>query len=651
MKEELKVGLVQINNSFSGQNYFPLSAGLLQAHAQRHLGDRVSFLPTIYTRPKVDEAVGKLLTADVVGFSVYVWNFKISLAIAEKLKAFKPNVLIVFGGHHVPCQKTEDFLRVNQCIDIACHNDGEKIFSAILQNPNSDWQKIPSISYLDKNGRYIETPKVPRDKNLDDLPSPYLNGIFDQLMTDSPNEHWVGLWETNRGCPFSCAWCDWAESRMSKWSTERVYQEIEWFAQKNVDFVTCTDANFGILPRDVEIAKLLAETKQKYGYPQAVSIQSTKNVQERSFQIQKILAEAGMNRVVVMSVQSLHPPTLKAVGRSNISLKAYEESQRRFNELGIPTVTDLILAQPEETYESWVRGIDTLLNSGQHNRIQFGNLSILPKAEISDPEYQKKYGIQTVESAMVNNHGFLPPLNEISETQELVIATNSMSADDWVRARVFSWMTGLLHFDKLLQIPFVILRQTGLSYGELIEFFSEGKFNDFCENGNFPILTEIRQFFIDKARDIQNGGYEFCHAPDWLNIFWPADEYVFIKLCIEAKLAQFYSESMRALSALARARGIEIDLRVLSDAIRLNQNLIKLPNCPTDIPVAAAFNIWEHYRSVIVNRLVPLEEQTIFYQINRSCEQWASWPDWLEKVVWWGHRKGAYIYEDITREV
>src|SRR5439155_819011 len=32
----LNVGLVQINNSFSGQNYLPYSVGLLQAYAQKH---------------------------------------------------------------------------------------------------------------------------------------------------------------------------------------------------------------------------------------------------------------------------------------------------------------------------------------------------------------------------------------------------------------------------------------------------------------------------------------------------------------------------------------------------------------------------------------------------------------------------------------
>ena len=36
-RNPLKIGLVQINNSFSGQNYFPLSAGMLQAYAQKKL--------------------------------------------------------------------------------------------------------------------------------------------------------------------------------------------------------------------------------------------------------------------------------------------------------------------------------------------------------------------------------------------------------------------------------------------------------------------------------------------------------------------------------------------------------------------------------------------------------------------------------------
>src|SRR3989344_8637777 len=79
-ESEIKVGLVQINNSFSGQNYLPLAAGFLQSYAQTHLSNpqRYKFLSPIYKRTEVDAAVEHLSNADIVGFSNYVWNFELS---------------------------------------------------------------------------------------------------------------------------------------------------------------------------------------------------------------------------------------------------------------------------------------------------------------------------------------------------------------------------------------------------------------------------------------------------------------------------------------------------------------------------------------------------------------------------------------------
>ena len=66
-----KVGLAQINNSFSGQNYLPYSVGLLQAYAEKHLKNpsAFEFMLPVYLRESVDVSVKKLDGAEII-FSV-----------------------------------------------------------------------------------------------------------------------------------------------------------------------------------------------------------------------------------------------------------------------------------------------------------------------------------------------------------------------------------------------------------------------------------------------------------------------------------------------------------------------------------------------------------------------------------------------------
>src|ERR1700749_1505046 len=105
----LKIGLVQINNSFSGQNYLPYSIALLQTYVQKFSPnpERYEFLTPLYKRVRIADAVEALRGADIVGFSTYVWNGRISLEIARRLKELKPGIVIMFGGPHVPGQPVE----------------------------------------------------------------------------------------------------------------------------------------------------------------------------------------------------------------------------------------------------------------------------------------------------------------------------------------------------------------------------------------------------------------------------------------------------------------------------------------------------------------------------------------------------------------
>jgi radical SAM superfamily enzyme YgiQ (UPF0313 family) len=642
MQIPLKIGLVQINNSFSGQNYLPYTAGLLQAYAKKHARqpNQFKFLLPLFKRLPVKQAVAHLQEAEIIGFSVSVWNLRISLEIARQLKQLHPSCVIVFGGPQVP-DKAEAFLRANPFIDLACHGEGERAFLNVLEHYGErNWQDLDGISHLSANGGFIYRPSGSRLKDLSTIPSPYLSGVFQSLLAAHPGERWLALWETNRGCPFSCAYCDWGSATTAKvyeFDMERLKRETDWFADHKIEFIFCCDANFGILARDLEIVGFAAAARSRTGYPQALSVQNTKNATDRAYQVQKALAAAGLNKGVTISMQSTNPLALKNARRQNISLDYYRELQRRFTRDRVETYSDMILGLPGETYDSFADGTDEIICNGQHNRIQFNNLAILPNAEMGAPEYQRRHGIVTVQTHIINIHGSLAEKDEIPEFQELVVATATMPPADWARTRVFCWMAALLHFDKILQIPLILLHETcGASYRAMIEAFCAGA------PAQASVLAETHTALAAKAREMQAGGPEYCESTDWLNIWWPADEYQLIRLAKENKLLRFYQEAEAILARFAQPE--KLPLEILHDAIELNRQLLKLPFQTTDVDVPLNANIWEYFQAAKVRETIALERQPRLYHINRTRPTYASWDEWCREVIWYGNKKGAYLY-------
>src|ERR1035437_2096332 len=106
------IGLVQINNGFNGQYYFPLAVAMLQAYVEAYAQRAYRFLLPIFRSGPIDQSVHHLKSADVVAFSVYLWNIRQSLEIARQLKVINPSIVIVFGGPQVP-KESKTFLEDN----------------------------------------------------------------------------------------------------------------------------------------------------------------------------------------------------------------------------------------------------------------------------------------------------------------------------------------------------------------------------------------------------------------------------------------------------------------------------------------------------------------------------------------------------------
>ena len=676
---KIKVGQVQLNNSFSGQSYFPTSVGMLQAYAQKHLtyADYFEFLLTIKDFMPISEAADRLGDAHILALSLYVWNFENSMAIAREFKKRYPEKLVVVGGPHVPDSKkqfarikksdpqpgdlkrerigmTEKFHRNNPWIDIAVHGEGERIFKTILEQVPvglADKSLIPSISYLDSNGMFHHNPKLERMHDLSEVPSPYLTGVFDPLMAAYPDQKWIAMWETDRGCPYQCTYCDWGgaiEDKVSPFPLDRVLKEAWWFGKHKIPYIFSANANFGILKQDVQIAKCLAEVKKATGFPESISVQNAKNPKPHTLEALEILQEAGLNKATVMSIQSKNRETLKAVRRENMKPEEYQGIQKRLRAQGVYTMTDYIIPMPMETYESVLDGVSEIISNGQHDKIQFNNLSILPNAEMGDPEYQEEYAMETVRIPITNIHGKKSAtISGIEEYQELVIATSTMHREMLVKTRSFCDMVGLIYFNKLLQIPIMILHEVyGIPYRKIFEMFMEAP----MQSNKFSVFAEVLDFFEEFSRGIQNGtNEEFFHSKECLDILWPPNEYAFIKICKEGKLGQFYEEALAIMMPFLKSGQ---STGPLLDAIKLNMSLIKLPFQTTDLEITLSSNVWEVYKAALIEQRLELQQGIYRYFIDRTTRsmsartnaKWDSWEEWYEKMVWWCNRQGAYLY-------
>ena len=100
----------------------------------------------------------------------------------------------------------------------------------------------------------------------------------------------------------------------------------------------------------------------------------------------------------------------------------------------------------------------------------------------------------------------------------------------------------------------------------------------------------------------------------------------------------------RAISALLTEKGIILPDGLLHQTIQLNRTLIKEPFQTTDAYIELSYNIWGVYRQTLLGNQTEARSGNYAYVIDRTSETWNSWEEWCEKVVWYGNRRGAYLY-------
>ena len=278
-------------------------------------------------------------------FSNYIWSHAWNVVRSAEIKEKNPHSVTIHGGPNTPkyAADIESFLMTNPHVDVAVHGEGEATFAEVLDAlqgrigdgpPDlSILRDVPGLSFRDGD-EIVQTGSRERISDLDTIPSPFASGLF-----DSVGDVEIGLMtiETNRGCPYGCTFCDWGSatlSRMRKFDLDRVFRDLEWCAKHKVRSVFCADSNFGIFPRDVEIANKVVELKEEYGYPMVFESSYAKNTVKHLREIIESLASGGILSTGTLSLQSVDVATLDAIKRSNIKVEKYDQLAVEFGKQG-----------------------------------------------------------------------------------------------------------------------------------------------------------------------------------------------------------------------------------------------------------------------------------------------------------------------------
>jgi hypothetical protein len=325
----------------------------------------------------------------VVGFSFYTWNAAEFLDLLARMKALLPELLFVAGGPHV--QQVEDYLGVDP-LDVIFVGEAEISFREFLDcQRRSDWQHIHGLAYLE-DGQLQRTAERERCRNLDQFPSP-LDVL--QLTDERGQARYQSIaYETSRGCPFKCAFCEWGTgaigSKMYQWSMSRITRDWEQIVAAGIKDIWLADSNFGALKQDIDKARLIVDLKERTGLPTSFATSWSK---KHSRQVQEIALLLHRNALLPhyqLALQTLTPEALRLSNRQNMSSNEYKPIAKRMSEQGVPIAAELIWGLPGDNLPDFERNLDQLLATFPNINI-FG-YTLLPGTEFYDrrEEYRIK---------------------------------------------------------------------------------------------------------------------------------------------------------------------------------------------------------------------------------------------------------------------
>ena len=464
---------------------FPLGNSYVVSYAKKILGDDLNFRLFKY-----QDRLSQAILDDpplVLALSNYCWNIELGYTLIKWAKSLNPNLVVVLGGPNFPTQASEkkNFFKLRPYVDFYIESEGEIAFVNLLQELKEYDFNVKALKKTQVNiancsymiGEQLIEGKIERIRDVNLIPSPYLNGLLDEFF--DPKLSLIPMLETNRGCPFSCTFCADGISFKNKvysYDTQRVKEELNYVYNhvKNMDELRFSDLNFGMFKQDEETAQHIAELQSNYSWPKLIRASLGKNKPDRITKIANIL-----NGTLVMgaSQQSSDVDVLKNIKRSNISGEAYGKLLKFMNETNknAKTYTEFILGLPGDSMEkhfmSLKHGVDN-----QVNTIRMFQAILLSGTEMATPEVRQKFELLTkyrVITGCVGKYQFGKKNIPVTEIEEIIVGSKDLTFDDYVSCRVMDLIIETFHNNALFEEFFLGLQKLGIPEFECLVYIFE----------------------------------------------------------------------------------------------------------------------------------------------------------------------------------
>jgi radical SAM superfamily enzyme YgiQ (UPF0313 family) len=434
----------------------PIGIAYIASYLSSHVGSN-DIEVRLYNRPNEILKDIERWMPDVVGLSNYCWNAELSRLVFNCARGLNPQTICVAGGPEFPTERTKckEYLLYRKEIDFYVYREGEVAFADLVKKlrQGTDVLELKSkpqdgiMSIHPRTGDLVAGEPAPRLRNLDEIPSPYLNGLLEPWF----DGHYAPSMETTRGCPFSCGYCHtglkWYNT-ITKFSIERIKVELNYIASRMKGypdvFLAVFDTNFGMYEQDEEVANYLARLQDEFGWPTSFDMGGVaKADRDRLMRISSILN----NKIpICSSVQSLNPETLRVIKRKNLPADEYVEIHNEILRRGMHSICELIVPLPKETKTSFFEGVKVVTDAGVKDVFAYTTM-VLKGTYLDSQECREKYKMQTKFRLVPRQFGEYMG-RKCFEIEEVCVATDSLSFEDYLDCRGLTLILSLLSHEQ-----------------------------------------------------------------------------------------------------------------------------------------------------------------------------------------------------------